>query len=147
MYPQTYFLVSLLVGVILAKFGLLSLSQAVAAAAMAVLIDLDYFIAALRLGVAAAWRASREHEDDGFFHSMVGFIAISAVQAVIALWSKQWALVISVAYWSHLFLDTVYALLAEAKGDAVNFSVKTKVVEMVVGVFSLLMAVLYLKFI
>lgn len=156
MYPHTYFLVALLIGIITEKFGFISLPQAFLAAGIAVLIDLDHFFSFLSshrpFSLRTAWRnAIGTHIAETFFHSFRGFLLFAAVKAIIFLYSSSWAITLAVAYWSHLFLDTVHILLRDAAqkrfhlSDA-NFAVRATIAEMIVGVFSLFMSVLYVQF-
>lgn len=154
MYPQTYFLVSLLIGVIATKFHFLTIPQAFIAAVVAVLIDLDHFASAWHASrnFRAAWRnALNNHLEDTFLHSWRGFAAFAVVKGTVFMFSKPWALVLAIAYWSHLFLDTIHMLFRDAAqkhfamSDA-NFAIRAVIAELTISVFSLLMSVLYLKF-
>ena len=154
MYPQTYFLVSLLIGVIATKFHFLTLPQAFAAAAIAALIDLDHFASAwyASRNARTAWRNALDTNlEDTFLHSWKGFALFAVVKGGVLAFSKPWALVLAIAYWSHLFLDTIHVLLRDAAQkrfamtDA-NFAIRAVIAELTLSVFSLLMSVLYLKF-
>lgn len=154
MYPQTYFLVALLIAVIAAKFGFLTMPQAFIAAAIAVLVDLDHFFLAYarNRSFREAWRnAVDTHTDETFLHSMKGFLTFILVKAAVFVFSSTWALMLAIAYWSHLFLDTVHILLRDAAQKhfsltGANFAVRATIAELTLEMFSLLMSVLYLQF-
>ena len=121
---------------------------------IAALIDLDHFAGAWRVSrnFRAAWRnALDNHLEDTFLHSWKGFAAFAVVKGTILVFSTSWALVLAIAYWSHLFLDTIHVLLHDAAqkhfamSDA-NFAIRAVIAELTISVFSLLMSVLYLKF-
>lgn len=156
MYPQTYFLVALLIGTVSAKFGFLSQSQAFAAAALAVLIDLDHFFSYLfqrrSLNIREAWNnAIGNHNEETFLHTLKGFVVFSILQSLVFLYNPAWAQVLSIAYWSHLLLDTLHILTRSAAEKyfdicGFGFTVQLTIAELILSVFALLMTVLYWQF-
>ena len=156
MYRQTSFLVALLCATIAAKFGFLSQSQAFTAAVLAVLIDLDHFFSYLfqhrSLNLREAWNnAINNHNDETFLHTLKGFVVFSILQSIIYVFNPAWAQVLSIAYWSHLLLDTLHILTRSAAEKyfdirGFGFTVQLTIAELVLSVFALLMTVLYWQF-
>src|SRR3989344_5220079 len=147
MYPHTYFLVALLIGIITEKFGFITVPPAFLAAGICVLIDLDHFFSALlrNRNFRIAWHnAIGTHIEETFFHSFKGFVVFAVVKGIIFVYSASWAITLAVAYWSHLFLDTVHVLLRDAaekkfQWSDTSFAVRATIAELIVQVFSLLM--------
>jgi len=112
MYPWSHFLFGLLIGEILVKAGLFGQIAAFTLAILAVLVDLDHYlyygIKHKNWSLANAWNAGSIKHEKGertFIHHWKGFIVMTAVSAIIYLFSKVAGIIIASAYYSHLALD------------------------------------------
>ena len=122
MYPQTHFLFSLLIGLIFVKLGVFDYKIALLIAIFSVLIDSDHFINfALRrknYSLRDAWNAIviRHFHGRTFIHHIVGFILITFLIIFLFFANKNFFWIVSVGYYSHMFLDYAKINFLKIKG-------------------------------
>jgi hypothetical protein len=114
MYPQSHFLVPFFLGLVLKKFNLMSLEGAIISGIIGVLIDLDHYIYyALkvkknRFSLRNAWNNSSTYHGFSartFIHYWPGMIIISIIILILLLYNWKFALILGLAYYSHIILD------------------------------------------
>ena len=111
MYPQTHFLFSYLVALILAKFGVFDYKVAFFVAIVGLFVDLDHFIKfALRFNdfsLKDAWnRAVRGvYAGRTFIHHEIGVIIITFLIAGLFFVNRNLFWIFGLGYYSHLFVD------------------------------------------
>ncbi|MFC1682003.1 metal-dependent hydrolase [Nanoarchaeota archaeon] len=121
MYPQSHFLFSLLVGLIVAKFGVFSYEVAFYIAVVAVLIDIDHLIAYFskykEMNLKDAWNYSVRGKYHGrtFIHHWIGFLVITLIIVGLYFFNLTWFYVLSIAYYSHMFLDYAHLNVLKIK--------------------------------
>lgn len=122
MYPQSHFLFSLLIGLIFVKFGFFNYKIALVIAVFAVLIDIDHFINfAVRrkdYKLKDAWNAVvvRHFHGRTFIHHIIGFTAITALIAFLFFYNRTWFFIVSLSYYTHMFLDYAKINFLKIKG-------------------------------
>jgi len=115
MLPQTHFLFALLVAMVFNKLGHLSVKLVIITAILAVLIDLDhlveYFVHRKKISLKNTWNnAVRFHkfEERSFVHHIQGFVIVTGTVAFLAFLYWKVALVMAIAYYTHMLLDYVH---------------------------------------
>lgn len=115
MYPHTYFLTALFTGFVLRQIWNLDLHSIFSAAILAVLIDLDHFFSylyhhkKLHLGEAWSWAVYHHKNELTFFHTVRGFFLLLGLKVLLAFLNTSWFAILAIAYWTHIFLDTLHA--------------------------------------
>ena len=115
MYPQTHFLFSFFLGEIFVKLGIITHKSAVIAGLLGGFIDVDHLIEFVRhhkdWNLKHVWNAAVvEHEicERTFIHHKLGFVLTTIFIVLLILINRiTEVLVISFAYYSHLFLDYI----------------------------------------
>lgn len=116
MYPQTHFLLALFLGEILVRFGILGQKAVVVTAVLAVLIDLDHWVAFIirhkKYSFKKAWNAATiSHENERtFIHHKTGFIVMVSLLVIFLFVNRLVFWVLGTAYLSHMFLDYVHVI-------------------------------------
>jgi hypothetical protein len=117
MYPQTHFLVPLFLGLILAKFNLLTPKLALIAGIIGALVDIDHYIEYIihtkknRFSIKAMWNNSikfHKFSARSFIHHWRGISIISILLGIyLIFFQSQWqiALTVALGYYSHILLD------------------------------------------
>lgn len=115
MYPQTHFLLAMLLALVLVKLEVIGYWGALACAIIAVLIDLDHWVAFVfkkqKVSFLKAWNtATVKHADweRTFVHHKLGFEIVTAILLIFLLFNRLVFWVLGVAYYSHMFLDYVH---------------------------------------
>lgn len=115
MYPQTHFLAAWFLSLILVKLGILSHKAALVCAVLAVLLDLDHWIAYViherKLSIKKAWNVAavtHDFEERTFIHHKTGFIVMTIFLILMLLFNRLVFWVAGIAYYSHMFLDYVH---------------------------------------
>ncbi len=114
MLPQTHFLFAFLIGLLFAKFGYFTLSEAFLAGFISIIIDLDvlfvYLIKHKEFSIRKAWNSSiinHEHEK-ALIHRWPGFIAATLLFIILANYFLIPSLILIIAYYSHFLLDHLH---------------------------------------
>lgn len=114
MYPQSHFLLALLLGLGMAKAGLLSWQLALVCAVIAVLIDIDHFLSfAYRhrdFSVKHAWDAAvvkHEKKERTIIHHPIGIAVMTLFLASTYFIDRTWFFVLAIAYYSHMLIDHI----------------------------------------
>ncbi|MBW3013602.1 metal-dependent hydrolase [Candidatus Woesearchaeota archaeon] len=116
MYPHSHFLATFFLAEIFVRLGYISHRLALICAVIAVLIDLDHFIEYIiiyrRASLRQAWNACVTNKLYGrtAIHRVFGVVMFALVTLIISIFSLQWAIVIGLGYYSHLFMDLLYNL-------------------------------------
>ncbi len=112
MYPQSHFLFSLLIALILAKLNIFDYRIALLIALVAVFVDIDHFIifVAKRKDwkLKDAWNADVKGNFKNartFIHHWLGFILITAIIITLFFINKNLFWIIGLGYYTHMFLD------------------------------------------
>lgn len=116
MYPQTHFLFSWLVGLIIVKLNLISgfdYRAAFFVGLVGLLVDVDHYIIFLfkykfkNFNFRDAWnRAVRGlYGGRSFIHHEIGFVLITLGFVFLFYANKFWFWIFSLGYYSHLFVD------------------------------------------
>ena len=113
MYPQTHFLFSWLVGLILAKFGVFDYKVAFFVGLAGLLVDVDHYIVFLfryklkDFSLKDAWnRAVRGlYAGRSFIHHEIGFTLITIIFVFLFNINRMWFWILALGYYSHLFVD------------------------------------------
>jgi len=122
MYPQTHFLFSFLLGLVLAKLGVFSYKVAFFIAVFAVLMDIDHFINFfLRredMSLKDAWNSCSVGHFRGrtFIHHRVGFVLLTLIIVLLYFVSKTFFWIIGFGYYSHMFLDYAHLNVLRIRG-------------------------------
>ncbi|MCK4589928.1 MAG: metal-dependent hydrolase [Nanoarchaeota archaeon] len=117
MYPQTHFLTALFLALILVKLEVLGYYGALVCAILAVLMDLDHWIAFVfkkhKVSFLKAWNAATVKHADWertFVHHKLGFGIVSVILLIFLLFNRLVFWVVGIAYYSHMFLDYVHGV-------------------------------------
>lgn len=111
MYPLTHFLISFLIGLILAEQGYFTFIQAIITGFVGLLIDMDHFIyyfAKKRdFNLRKAWNAVVRHtmEERTFIHHLPGFLISTFLLLILFFINKIWFWILFIGYYSHILLD------------------------------------------
>lgn len=122
MYPQSHFLFALFISMIFVKYNVFDYKIALLIAVIAVFVDIDHFINFIvRKGdysLRDAWNAGilKHMKERTFIHHYKGFILITAIIVVLFFLNKTWFWIISIAYYSHIFLDYAKLNVFRIKG-------------------------------
>ncbi|MBU0461663.1 MAG: metal-dependent hydrolase [Nanoarchaeota archaeon] len=156
MYPSTHFLVPLFIGEILVQIGMLTHTQALIAAVLAVAIDLDhYLVYALYhkdLNFMHFWNDSNRKGDEKgrtVIHHLPGVIAVSVLIIILFFVNVPACIIIALAYYSHILLDNCYTRRYDKNKFIVNiFGVYFKLnrTEMIANVLLLIAIIVLLLF-
>lgn len=125
MYPQSHFLFSFFVASIFVKFGVFNWKIALLVGLVGMLIDLDHFLNfAVRrkdYDLKDAWNAVvvRHFIGRTFIHHWIGFIITTALIVGLYYWNITWFWIISLGYYSHMFLDYVKINILKIRGTEV----------------------------
>jgi len=127
MYPQTHFLFAFFLAEIFVQIGWLNHYSALICAVLAVIIDFDHIIEHFLLtkdrSLKRFWNNSvmkNDPRERTILHHLPGFIIFLILP--IAIWfsavqNRPAAIIIAVAYWSHMFLDTIRIHIMMKKVD------------------------------
>ena len=112
MYPQTHFLFSLLISLILAKLGVFEYKIALLIAVFSVFVDIDHFIIfALKRkdwNLRDAWNSEVKGKFKNartFVHHWLGILIITSIIIVLFFINKNLFWVFGLGYYTHMFLD------------------------------------------
>ncbi|MBI5389456.1 hypothetical protein HZB01_03690 [Candidatus Woesearchaeota archaeon] len=113
MYPLSHFLLPFFLGEVLVEFGYLNHWTAILAGVVGVAIDLDHAVGAAyyrkKLNLKDLWhRAVVVHEHkETFIHRFFGFVVFSLATWALFFWYFVLYMVVSVGYYTHMFLDHI----------------------------------------
>ena len=113
MYPQTHFLFSYFIALILVKFGVFDYKIAFFVALVGVLVDIDHYLTFLfrykykDFSLKDAWnRAVRGfYHGRSFIHHEIGFTLITLAIILLYYANKNLFWIFGAGYYSHMFLD------------------------------------------
>ncbi|MBT3406014.1 hypothetical protein HN419_02495 [Candidatus Woesearchaeota archaeon] len=112
MYPLTHFLLPFLISSVLEIFNVVDFQTTLIISILAVAIDLDHLIAHYRnhkeLSIKNTWNNQFVHKTENQrspIHRPVGFKAVTALAAAVLIIHPTTALIITIAYYTHYFLD------------------------------------------
>jgi len=113
MYPQTHFLFSLFLGVLLAKFGIFDYWTAFYVGLAGMLVDVDHYILFLKkyrykdFSLRDAWNRAVKgmYLGRSFIHHDLGIAIMTLIIGGIFLWNKTWFWILGLGFYSHLFVD------------------------------------------
>ena len=112
MLPQTHFLFAFLLGLVGFKLAYLTLTQALIAGFVGMLIDLDHlfsFIIHKEFNLRKIWNEFLHHEHEGtIIHGWVGLILMTILLVVLGIFYLNLAIIIGIGYYTHFVLDLVY---------------------------------------
>jgi hypothetical protein len=122
MYPQSHFLFSLLIALILAKLNVFDYKIALLIALVAVFVDIDHLIIFIikrkDWSIKDAWNAEvkgRFRNARTFIHHWLGFLLITAVIVSLFFVNKNLFWIIGLGYYSHMFLDYAHLNILKIK--------------------------------
>ena len=114
MYPQSHFLLALLLGLGLMKQGILSWQLALVTAIIAVAIDIDHFLSFVYrhhdFSFKHAWDAAvikHEKKERTIIHHPIGFVVLSLFIIATYFINITWFYVLAIAYFSHYLIDHI----------------------------------------
>lgn len=126
MFPQSHFLFAFFISEILVKLGFISHTIAISIAILATLIDIDHLICfALKrheISLKHAWNEcvrGRMYERT-FIHHKIGFILITALIVITYFINPTITLILSIAYYSHIFLDYAHLNILRIRGKVTD---------------------------
>ncbi|MFC1690664.1 hypothetical protein ACFL0W_00660 [Nanoarchaeota archaeon] len=111
MFPQSHFLLALLLGVIAYERGLLGLHIAFLVAILAIFMDFDHVISNLvfhkKFDLKKMWHKTVYHIEhhETLLHNPIAFIVVSIIVGVVFIFNPVASLIIALAYYSHYLLD------------------------------------------
>ena len=117
MNPYTHFLLPYVISLILVKNGIFTWKLALVCGLVGVIIDIDHFIEHVihskkqKLSLLDTWNnATKYHRfyERSFIHNFVGFLIFTVMFLVIYVFDWKIALVLAIAYYSHMFLGYVH---------------------------------------
>jgi hypothetical protein len=117
MLPQTHFLLPFLIVLGLTKFNILSWKLALISGIIAVVIDLDHLVEHFihskknKLSIFRTWNNSMKYHkfsQRSLIHHWQGFLIITGALLIILIFNWQSALILAIAYYSHLLLDYIH---------------------------------------
>ena len=122
MYPQSHFLFSLLIALILAKLHIFDYRIALIIALVAVFMDIDHFIIFIikrkDWKLKDAWNAEVKgnfKHAKTFIHHWLGLILITAITVALFFVNKTLFWIIGLAYYTHMFLDYAHLNVLKIK--------------------------------
>ena len=113
MLPHTHFLFALFLSSIFLRFSYFTLLDFIFVALIAMFIDIDHLIACYykyhTLNVRMCWHKALTGKENlrTAVHHKNGFIIILSSIILLSMWKLKWAIIISIAYFSHVFLDSI----------------------------------------
>jgi hypothetical protein len=114
MYPQTHFLFSWLVALILVRLNIINYKIVFFVVLFSVLVDLDHYLSYIitykKINFKKAWNNHVQYSsrEKNFIHNKVGFLVITLISVLIYFINKNvfWILVLS--YYGHILLDFIH---------------------------------------
>jgi len=122
MYPQTHFLFSYFIALVLAKFGVFDYKVAFFVALVALLVDIDHFIVFVLkfkdINLRNAWNKDVYGKYHGrtFIHHWIGFLLITGVVVALFFVDKNLFWILGLGYYSHMFLDYAHLNVLKIRG-------------------------------
>tara|TARA_Y100000310_G_scaffold89923_1_gene87166 strand:+ start:115504 stop:115974 length:471 start_codon:yes stop_codon:yes gene_type:complete len=116
MYPQTHFLFVLLLGLTFTKYGYLNWKLSLLAAFLSSVIDIDHYIEHIihnkkdRFSLKKTWNDAIHYNkfyEWSFIHRWQGMLLVTLIVVILFIFNWTWALVIALAYYSHMILDYI----------------------------------------
>ncbi len=122
MYPQSHFLFSLLIALVLANFGIFTYGIAFLIAFASVFVDIDHFIifAVKRKewNLKDAWNSEVKRKFKHartFIHHYLGFVLMTFITTILFFINKNLFWIIGLGYYSHMFLDYTHLNVLKIK--------------------------------
>lgn len=140
MNPHTHFLFPFFIGMILAKLNILSWKLAVVCGVLGAFMDIDHYIEHIihskkkRFSLIATWNDYHKYLRS-IIHHWRGVLVLTLIFLVILFFNWKIALILGIAYYSHLVLD--YAHLKRehfVKGRLGKIFVKESYLEIYIDV-------------
>jgi len=154
MYPQSHFLFAFFIAIIFVKFNIFGYEIALLIAVLAVLVDIDHFIIfVIRKGdysLRDAWNAGilKHIKERTFIHHYVGFILLTTIIVLLFFLNRTWFWIITLAYYSHMFLDYAKLNILKIKGKRIikkaGFIEKISNFELLFDIFLMIGIILFL---
>lgn len=151
-YPHTHFLVGLAIGAVGAQTGYFNAQEAFALAIIATFVDIDHYIYYSHkyktLSFFHAWEMASSHRDNGgrtAIHHAVGFLFFTIVLLLLFLIDQKWALLLGLAYYSHILLDYLPIETKRLKFEFIklkfNMSLQEVILDFIFVGFSLILLI------
>lgn len=116
MNPQTHFLFSFLLATLFVKINIISWNIAFFIGIATILFDLDHYIEHILhskkypFSLSDTWNNSEKFhrfKQRSFLHHFSGFFIITILFVIFLFIKAQWALILALIYYPHIFLDYV----------------------------------------
>ena len=152
MYPLTHFLFPFFIAQIFVKLNYLDYKLAIITGIIAVLIDLDHWIYRIikfhEFNPKNAWNnAVKKHDpkERTFLHHKPGMILIASLTLILLFFSWKSALILALAYYSHILLDNLHLKLKSyLKMEEEGFIFKIPFYEIIFDLILILLIVLWI---
>ncbi|MBU0894161.1 MAG: metal-dependent hydrolase [Nanoarchaeota archaeon] len=154
MYPQTHFLFSWLVGLIFVKLGFFNYKIALFVGLIGLFVDIDHYIKFVfskgdfNLKDAFNRMARGVFSGRSFIHHWIGFVIITLIVVFLYLFNKNLFWILSLGYYSHIFLDYAHLNVLKIKGKLIikefGFVEKVDKFEILFDIFLVIGVVLFI---